>query len=101
MPSGRPIYIQSVLDGTEVGFRVANLSTGGATLICPETAKTFQKGQRLPESLLILPGLVRIQVEPIVRWRAWPRLGVQFDSVTTENLRQLCQFLESLKPVNA
>jgi c-di-GMP-binding flagellar brake protein YcgR len=100
VPAGNPIYIQTVLDGTEIGLLVENLSSGGATLICPDMAELLSDGEYLPESTLVLPDIRHIPVQPVVRWRMWPRVGVQFESLSSETQKQISQFLEGIKPVN-
>src|SRR6266516_3714076 len=55
IPSEQPVYIETVLDGKEVGLLVENFSTGGALLICPEGSDSLRAGKRLPNCLLVLP----------------------------------------------
>ena len=92
--SQKPVYIQTTLDGTEVGLFVEDLSVGGAGLICPEDTDALNAGNRLPDCILVLPNVGRIPLQAIIRWRLWPKVGLQFDSISDDAREQIARFLQ-------
>lgn len=89
-----PVYLETNLEGNDVAMVVENLSTGGATVIYPEDSAALQPGNRLEESALNLPGIGRVAVSPIVRWRLWPKVGIQFAWLDDSAKEQIAQFLQ-------
>jgi PilZ domain-containing protein len=95
MRADRPVYLEINIDGNEVGVLVENLSCDGASLIYPEESPSIQPGSYLRECTLNLGATGNIQVTPIVRWRVWPKLGVQFDKIGENSRNQIARFLQS------
>jgi hypothetical protein len=93
LPSGTPVYIQARLNGHIANLLVENLSSGGATLISPDDGE-LRNGDALPFSALVLPEGPAIPVTPIVRWTMWPRIGVEFESISDEKEREIARFLD-------
>ncbi len=78
---------------------VENLSMGGALLIAPSVCESLQPGQRFAQGVLALSPTNTPEVELIVRWQVWPRVGVQFDGLSSDAADKISQFLlESLRP---
>lgn len=88
------MYIQTEMNGAEVGLFVEDLSLGGAGLICPEDTDALSAGKRLADCTLVLPNVARIPLQAIVRWRLWPKVGVQFDPLSDDARQQISQFLQ-------
>ena len=97
MSSEKPVYAQLLFEGAELNIFVENLSTGGALLLCPDICESLQVGRRLADGMLVLPDTEKALVDVIVRWKLWPRVGVQFDGISPQTTAQLSLFLESLK----
>jgi len=97
MAPERPVYFQTVVDGAEVCLFVENLSMGGALLMCPDICETLRTGQRIPDGVLVLSDADSTNVNVIVRWQFWPRVGVQFDGISHEAAAKISQLLRSLK----
>jgi len=97
MPAERPVYILTFVDGGEVCLFVENLSMGGALLMCPDICESLRAGQRLSDGVLVLSGADSTNVNVIVRWQLWPRIGVQFDSISHDAAAKISQLLRSLK----
>jgi len=97
IPSEQPVYIETVLDGKEVGLLVENFSTGGALLICPEGSDSLQAGKRLPNCLLVLPQSGRIRLNATIRWHVWPKVGVQFDPISADARDRISRFLQAIE----
>ena len=97
IPSEKPVYIETVLDGKEVGLLVENFSTGGALLICPEGSDSLQAGKHLPNCLLVLPQSGHIRLNATIRWHVWPKVGVQFDSISADARDRISRFLQAIE----
>jgi len=95
MRADKPVYLEINLDGNSVAVLVENLSCDGASLIYPEDSASFEKGTELEECTLSLAGKGDIRVTPIVRWRVWPKLGVQFYNIAEDSRSQIARFLQS------
>jgi hypothetical protein len=95
MRADRPVYLEVNLDGESVGVLVENLSCDGASLIYPEESPSIQPGSYLKECTLNLGAAGAIAVTPIVRWRVWPKLGVQFDNMGENSRNRIARFLQS------
>ena len=94
-----PVYFRAFHDGTDAEMLVENLSMGGALLMAPGVCESLLPGQRLPNCALALSEAETVQVDVIVRWQLWPRVGVQFDGLSSDAADQISTFLlESLRP---
>src|SRR5213075_793080 len=80
----QPVYFQTVFDGFEVSMLVENLSMGGALLMCPGISESLHTGSHLSDGVLVLSKADSPRVDVIVRWQLWPRVGVQFENISTE-----------------
>jgi|SRR6266404_3450134 len=97
MPAERPVYFLTVVDGSEVCLFVENLSMGGALLMCPDICEALHTGQRLSDAVLVLSDADKTNLNVVVRWQLWPRIGVQFDGLSHEATAKLSQLLRALK----
>jgi len=97
LPAERPVYFTTAVDGMEVCLFVENLSMGGALLMCPDICESLRTGQRLSNGVLVLSDANSTQVNLIVRWQLWPRVGVQFDGISHDANAKISQLLRSLK----
>ena len=97
MPVERPVYFVTVVDGMEISLYVENLSMGGALLMCPDICESLRNGQRLSDGVLVLSDANSTNVNVIVRWQLWPRVGVQFDGISHDAAAKISQLLRSLK----
>jgi hypothetical protein len=98
MSAERPVYFRTILDGAEVHMLVENLSMGGASLMAPGIYEHVHPGQRLSDGVLVLSDANCASVSVIVRWKFWPRMGIQFDGLTRDAAAQISELLESLTP---
>ncbi len=86
--------MQHVSEGT-----VINLSVAGCGV---ESAKSVPKGIRLSLQIKVPDSDSPIEVEQAeVRWSLGRRFGLQFRSVTPENLERLCRLVENSVPKSA
>ena len=95
LQSGSPVYIETEVNGTQVGLFIEDLSVGGAGLIWPDNPGNLRAGDQLPNCALVLPGIDPIPVQVIVRWQVWPKIGVQFERLSDGARRQISQFLQA------
>jgi hypothetical protein len=88
-----PVYIEAEIDGSDVSLLVENLSTGGATLIYPEESQSLTPGNRLRNCVIKMAGTAPITLSMTVRWRTWPKVGVEF-SMTADARDQITRVLQ-------
>jgi hypothetical protein len=81
------------MDGAQVVLVVENLSADGAALICPEEANDLRAGKRLAACSLVLPGGDRAEVDAVIRWRIWPKLGIQFVGADDDLRGRISRFI--------
>jgi c-di-GMP-binding flagellar brake protein YcgR len=94
IPAEIPVYLQTVFNEFRITLLVEDLSIGGALLICPDICESLEIGQCL-HGLLIMP-CGKASVDVIVRWRVWPRVGVQFDGISPEVGAQISQVIDAV-----
>ena len=97
MSSNQPVYLQLVHEGQNLCVLVEDLSMGGALLMCPAIYNSIQNGQCLRDGELVLSEGERPQVNVVVRWQFWPRIGVQFDNLSPDAASRISRLLETLK----
>ena len=94
IPPDAPVFLEVSFNELPAKLLIEDLSLGGALLICPDIAESLDVGQSIP-SVLILPN-GKVRVDATVRWRLWPRVGVQFDGISSEDRAQIAQLIESI-----
>ena len=65
--------------------------------MCPDICETLRGGQRLTDVVLVLSNENTTNVNVVVRWQLWPRVGVQFDGISHDATAKISQLLRSLK----
>jgi c-di-GMP-binding flagellar brake protein YcgR len=93
----QPVYLEANLDGAKVSMLLENLSEGGATVIYPADSGALEVGRHIEGCVLNIPEVARLSVSPIIRWRVWPKLGLQFDGISDEDRRQITSFLQKVQ----
>jgi len=88
------VFLEVTFNELPAKLLVEDLSVGGALLMCPDIAETLDVGQCIP-SVLVLPS-GRVRVDATVRWRLWPRVGIQFEGISSEDEKRIAQLIESL-----
>ncbi len=93
------VYFRISRDEVEAEMLVENLSMSGALLMAPGICDSLYPGERLSDATLIFSDTDTAEVDVIVRWQVWPRVGVQFDGLTSDAADQISKLLlESLRP---
>ena len=76
---------------------VENLGMDGALLI--GMCEAFNAGQRLSDATLVFSETESVQVDVVICWELWPRVGVQFEGLTSDAADRIAKFLaDSLMP---
>jgi len=94
-----PVYLQVDL-GAKISLPVLELGGGGAQVACHKCKESFDKfdaGRSLGKSVLMLREQGMLEVEPVIRWKKWPVVGVQFTGLSDKDRAQLFKFLFELE----
>ncbi len=79
---------------------VENLSLVGAMLICPDLNQPFKSGHDFGDCELVLPGVGRVSVRPVIRWAMWPKIGVEFNRLSKQTRQGILQFINSVSKLS-
>ena len=96
-----PVYLRINLDG-EIILPVVELGGGGARLLCSKFKQHFEKlfvGHSLGPSHLVLPQKEMHEVNPVIRWKKWPVVGVQFMDLPDKDRGDIFRFLFKLERI--
>ncbi len=94
-----PVYLR-VNFGGEINLQVAELGGGGARVLCYRCQTSFEDflpGHSLGKAVLVLPEKRLHEVKPVVRWKGWPCVGVQFMELTDKARADIYKFLFDLE----
>jgi c-di-GMP-binding flagellar brake protein YcgR len=95
MPEDEPLYLQVTLN-TRIDLPVIELGGGGVRLLCYKYQQFFDDlnvGQSLGPSVLMLPEEGTYEVKPVVRWKKWPCIGVQFIDLSNADREHIFKVL--------
>jgi hypothetical protein len=95
LPADMAVYLETSFNDAKVKLLVEDISTGGALLMAPDICLSLHSAQRLQGALILPDGSAKVDV--IVRWQLWPRVGVQFEGVSSKASALLSKFVESLR----
>jgi PilZ domain len=95
LPADTPVYLETIFNGLKVKVLVEDISTGGVLLMAPDICLSLNSGRSLQGVLIFPEG--RAKVDAIVRWQLWPRVGVQFEGISSEASASISKLLESLR----
>jgi c-di-GMP-binding flagellar brake protein YcgR len=99
IPQDEPLYLQVNL-GTLTNLPVTDLGGGGAQILCRDcrtSSDKFQVGLSLGKSVLMLGKHGMHEVEPVIQWKRWPSIGVQFMGLSDKNREIIFKFLFELE----
>jgi c-di-GMP-binding flagellar brake protein YcgR len=94
-----PVYLQVIL-GAKISLLVTEIGGGGAQILCRKCEQffdDFDAGQFLGKCVLILREQGMVEVEPVIRWKQWPVIGVQFIDLSDKDRAQIFRFLFELE----
>src|SRR6267142_1396908 len=93
MMASDPVYLLLSMDGVDIDPVVDELAAGGARLLCSKHYDKFYEGQMIGPAVLVLQDVGMPVVYPVVKWKSWPVIGVEFTQMTEKEREQIIKFL--------
>jgi hypothetical protein len=93
MIAGEPVYLLLSIDGIKVDPIVDELGGGGARLVSAKHYESFYEGQLLGPAVLVLQDEGMPVVYPVVKWKSWPVIGVEFMEIPEKDRETILRFL--------
>jgi hypothetical protein len=97
MIADEPVYLLLSIDGVNVDPIVDELGSGGARLISAKYFDRFYEGQIIGPAVLMLQDEGMPVVYPVVKWKNWPVIGVEFMSIAPKELEMIMRFLGKIE----
>ncbi|HYR84422.1 MAG TPA: PilZ domain-containing protein [Terriglobia bacterium] len=95
--SEQPVCLIVNVDGADVDIVVRDLAAGGARLDCTRVFDKFYEGQLIGPAVLFLHDDGMPVVYPVVKWKRWPLMGVQFMEIDNQARETIYRFLFKLE----
>src|SRR5438034_6717572 len=93
MMADQPVYLLLSMHGTEINPIVDELGGGGARLLSAEHFDRFYTGQLIGPAVLVLQDEGMPVVYPVVKWKSWPVIGVEFMDISEKDRKMILRFL--------
>jgi len=93
MIANEPVYLLLSMDGIDIDPIVDELGGGGARLVCSKHFDMFYEGQLIGPAVLVLQDVGMPVVYPVVKWKSWPVIGVEFMDMTEKEKEMVIKFL--------
>jgi c-di-GMP-binding flagellar brake protein YcgR len=93
MIADEPVYLLLSMDGLNIDPIVDELGGGGARLICAKYFDRFYEGQIVGPAVLVLHDEGMPVVYPVVKWKNWPVVGVEFMAIAAKEQEMILRFL--------
>ena len=93
MIADEPVYLLLSMDGINVDPIIDELGGGGARLVSAKHYEMFYEGQIIGPAVLVLPDEGMPVVYPVVKWKSWPIIGVEFMEITEKDREMILRFL--------
>ena len=93
MIADEPVYLLLSIDGIDVDPIVDELGGGGARLVCAKHYERFYVGQIAGPAVLVLQDEGMPVVYPVVKWKSWPVIGVEFMAIPDKDRETILRFL--------
>jgi c-di-GMP-binding flagellar brake protein YcgR len=93
MIADEPIYLLLSMDGMNIDPIVDELGGGGARLVCAKHYDYFYVGQLIGPAVLVLQDEGMPVVYPVVKWKNWPVIGVEFMEISEKDREMILRFL--------
>jgi c-di-GMP-binding flagellar brake protein YcgR len=97
MIANEPVYLLLSMDGVDIDPIVDELGAGGARLLCSKHFDQFYEGQLIGPAVLVLQDIGMPVVYPVVKWKSWPVIGVQFMEIEEKDREMIFRFLFKLE----
>jgi c-di-GMP-binding flagellar brake protein YcgR len=93
MIADEPVFLLLSLDGVNIDPIVDELGGGGARLVCANHFDQFYEGQLIGPAVLVLHEEGMPVVYPVVKWKSWPVIGVEFMEISEKDREMILRFL--------
>ena len=93
MIADEPVYLLLSMDGINIDPIVDELGGGGARLVCAKHFDRFYEGQLIGPAVLVLQDEGMPVVYPVVKWKSWPVIGVEFMEMGEKEREMILRFL--------
>ena len=93
MIADEPVFLLLSMDGIDIDPIVDELGGGGARLVCAHHFDHFYEGQLIGPAVLVLHDEGMPVVYPVVKWKSWPVVGVEFMEVSEKDREMILRFL--------
>ncbi len=97
MNANDPVYLLLNMDGVDIDPIVDELSAGGARLVSSKHYDRFVEGQVVGPAVLVLQDVGVPVVYPIVKWKSWPVIGVEFLELSEKDQELIFRFIFKLQ----
>ena len=93
MIADEPVYLLLSMNGVNIDPIVDELGGGGARLVSAKHFDIFYEGQMIGPAVLVLQDEGMPVVYPVVKWKSWPVIGVEFMQITEKDRETILRFL--------
>jgi hypothetical protein len=93
MIADEPVYMLLSMDELNIDPIVDELGGGGARLVCAKHFDKFYEGQLVGPAVLMLQEQGMPVVYPVVKWKNWPVVGVEFMAIGEQEQEMILKFL--------
>jgi hypothetical protein len=93
MIADEPVYLLLSMDGIDVDPIVDELGGAGARLVSAKHFDRFYVGQLIGPAVLVLQDEGMPVVYPVVKWKNWPVIGVEFMEISEKDREMILRFL--------
>jgi len=93
MIADEPVYLLLTMDGTNIDSIVDELGGGCARIVSAKYFAHFYEGQFVGPAVLVLQDEGMPVVYPVVKWKEWPVIGVEFMDISDKDREMILRFL--------
>ena len=93
MIADEPVFLLLNMDGIDIDPMIDELGGGGARLVCAQHFDRFYEGQLIGPAVLVLQDEGMPVVYPVVKWKSWPVVGVEFMQISEKDREMILRFL--------
>ena len=93
MIADEPVYLLLSMDGIDIDPIIDELGGGGARLVSAKHYDRFYEGQLIGPAVLVLQDEGLPVVYPVVKWKSWPVIGVEFMEISEKDREMIIRFL--------
>jgi len=93
MITEKPVHLLFSVDGVDINVMVDELGGGGARLVSAEYFDHFHIGQVIGPAVLVLQDEGMPVLYPVVKWKSWPVIGIEFLDISEKDHEKILRFL--------